>query len=119
MGELFLIAVLKRLCDFDYALFYVATIYKVFYFDAAQIAESSTGTISALPAPGELSEALSFNYLLLFAPFLFFGFGYAVHVLLENKSRLKYLFVSLVLLVTFLLDFLFRWHGCNSKIYLF
>jgi hypothetical protein len=87
-------------------LFYVATIYKVFYFDAAQIAASSTGSISALPAPGELSEALSFNYLLLFAPFLFFGFGYAVHVLLENKSRLKYLFVFLVLLVTFLLDFL-------------
>jgi peptidoglycan hydrolase CwlO-like protein len=87
-------------------LFYVATIYKVFYFNAVQIAESSTGTISALPAPGELSEALSYNYLLLFAPFLFFGFGYAVHVLLENKSRLKYLFVSLVLLVTFLLDFL-------------
>jgi hypothetical protein len=87
-------------------LFYVATIYKVFYFDAVQIAESSTGTISALPAPGEMSEALSYNYLLLFAPFLFFGFGYAVHVLLENKSRLKYVYVSLVLLVTFVLDFL-------------
>lgn len=87
-------------------LFYVATIYKVFYFDAIQIAESSNGTISALPAPGELSDALSFNYLLLFAPFLFFAFGFALHVLLELRSKLKYLYVALVLAVTFCLDFL-------------
>jgi hypothetical protein len=98
-------------------LFYVATIYKVFYFDATSIAESSNGTISALPASGEMTEALTFNYLLLFAPFLFFGFGYAVHVLLELKSKIKYLYIALVLSVTFILDFLmaYKIHKSTSE----
>ena len=97
-------------------LFYVATIYKAFYFEATTVAEGSDGIISALPAPGELSDALSYNYLLLFAPFLFFGFGYAVHVLLELKSKLKYVYVFLVLAVTFILDFLlaFKIHKINA-----
>lgn len=97
-------------------LFYVSTIYKAFYFEATTIAESSDGIISALPAPGELSEALSSNYLLLFAPFLFFGFGYAVHVLLDARSKIKYIWVFLVLLVTFILDFLlaYKIHKINA-----
>jgi peptidoglycan hydrolase CwlO-like protein len=98
-------------------LFYVATIYKVFYFSPEQIAENSNGTISALPAPGEMSEALSYNYLLLFAPFLFFAFGYAIHVLLDLKTRWKYVYVLLVIAITFILDFLmaFKIHDNTSK----
>lgn len=98
-------------------LFYVATIYKVFYFSAEQIAENSNGTISALPAPGEMSEALSYNYLLLFAPFLFFAFGYAIHVLLDLKSKWKYVYVLMVITITFMLDFLmaFKIHDSTSK----
>ena len=98
-------------------LFYVATIYKVFYFSPEQISENSNGTISALPAPGEMSEALSYNYLLLFAPFLFFAFGYAIHVLLDLKSKWKYVYVLMVITITFMLDFLmaFKIHDNTSK----
>jgi hypothetical protein len=85
-------------------LFYVATTFKVFYVNAESVADE--GGVSALPSPNELSEALSYNPLLLFAPFIFFGFGYAIHELLEKKSNVKYLYVTLVLLVTFFLDFL-------------
>lgn len=90
-------------------LFYVSTVFKVFYFDAAAIAQNfanGTGTINALPSPGEMNMALKHNYLLLFAPFIFYAFGYAIHIVMERKSALKYLFVLFIVLVAFTLDFL-------------
>jgi hypothetical protein len=90
-------------------LFYVSTVFKVFYFDAASIAKAfadGTGSINALPSPGEMNMALKHNYLLLFAPFIFYAFGYALHIVLENKNKIKYLYATLIISVTFILDFL-------------
>ncbi|MEJ0033855.1 MAG: hypothetical protein WDO15_27530 [Bacteroidota bacterium] len=50
--------------------------------------------------------ALQFNYLLLVVPFVFFAFGWAFHVILESKTKLKTVYLSALIGVTFIVDFL-------------
>ena len=38
------------------------------------------------------------------APFAFFGFGYALHILFESPKKIKYLWITLLVAMTFLLD---------------
>ena len=59
-----------------------------------------------MPGPGELSAALQFNYLLFVVPFVFFAFGWAFHVILESKHKLKTVYLSALIGVTFIVDFL-------------
>jgi hypothetical protein len=92
-------------------LFYVATVYKALFIDLGQLAEQMSdpgGLIGAgaLPGPQEMWEAMRYNIVVIFAPFIFYGFGYALHVILEQKSKWKYLAVLLIVAVTFVLDFL-------------
>ena len=92
-------------------LFYVATVYKALFIDLGQLAEQMSdpgGLIGAgaLPGPQEMWEAMRYNIVVIFAPFIFYGFGYALHVILEQKSKWKYLSVLLIVAVTFVLDFL-------------
>lgn len=90
-------------------LFYVATVYKGLFVDVADIARiiGETGKLpSGLPDPEEMWIALSNNIVVIFAPFIFYAFGYAVHVFLEQKSKTKYIWIALVILITFILDFL-------------
>jgi hypothetical protein len=89
--------------------FYVSAAYKALYVDfeaiANRLAEGlSTGSI--MPGPSELAEALSYNYLLFLVPFVFFAFGWAFHVILEMKQKTKYIFLSMLIAVTFVVDFL-------------
>ena len=89
--------------------FYVSATYKALYVDFEGIAESisqGAGTGSIMPGAYELMEAMSFNVMLVLVPFVFYAFGWAFHVLLEMKSKLKFLFLSLLVAVTFTVDFL-------------
>lgn len=89
--------------------FYVSATYKALYVDFEGIAESiaaGEGTGSIMPGPYELAEALQYNYLLFVVPFVFYAFGWAFHVLLELKSKMKAVYVSMLIAVTFTVDFL-------------
>lgn len=89
--------------------FYVSAAYKALYTDFEQIATGMAqgiGTRSIMPSPYELSEALRFNYLLLLVPFVFYGFGWAFHIILDMKNKLKILYLAILLIFTFTVDFL-------------
>ncbi len=103
--NLFILAMLSIYLFF----FYVSATYKALYVDFEGIASSiaaGEGTGSIMPGAYELAEALQFNYLLFVVPFVFYAFGWAFHVLLELKSKAKYAFVSMLIAVTFTVDFL-------------
>ncbi len=89
--------------------FYVSVAYKALYVDfegiASRIAEGlSTGSI--MPQPYELAEAIRYNYLLFLVPFVFYAFGWAFHVLIDMKHKAKTVFVSLLIVITFVVDLL-------------
>jgi len=89
-------------------LFYVAVVYKALIMKGDEIAQQllqGEWGINVLPSWQEASHAMVSNPMIIFAPFVFFGFGYAVHLLLGVKDKFKYLWVSLVLIVTFALDY--------------
>jgi len=89
--------------------FYVSATYKALYVDFEGIAEAlaaGEGTGSIMPGPAELSAALQFNYLLFVVPFVFFAFGWAFHVILESKHKLKNVYLGGLITVTFIVDFL-------------
>jgi hypothetical protein len=89
--------------------FYVSATYKALYVDFEGIAESiaaGEGTGSIMPGPYELGQALQYNYLLLVVPFVFYAFGWAFHILLELKNQFKFVFLGLLIAVTFTVDFL-------------
>ena len=89
--------------------FYISAAYKALYVDFEGIAEriaNGEGTGSIMPGAYELIEALQFNYLLLLVPVVFYAFGWAFHILLEAKHRFRAVFISLIVAVTFLVDFL-------------
>lgn len=89
-------------------LFYVSAIYKALYLDIDKIAQSFadglTTSISVFPEPAEINSALRNNLVVIFAPFIFYAFGYALHIFLEYKSKIKYLYISLIILITLALD---------------
>jgi hypothetical protein len=89
--------------------FYVSAAFKALYVDFEGIAEriaQGEGTGSIMPGAAELAEALQYNYLLFVVPFVFYAFGWAFHILLELKHQAKYVFLSLLIAVTFVVDFL-------------
>ena len=89
--------------------FYVSATYKALYVDFEGIAESiaaGEGTGSIMPGPYELGQALQYNYLLFVVPFVFYAFGWAFHVLLELKNQFKFVFLGMLIAVTFTVDFL-------------
>jgi hypothetical protein len=89
--------------------FYVSATFKALYVDFEGIAESlakGEGTGSIMPGTYELAEALQYNYLLFVVPFVFYAFGWAFHILLELNSKAKYVYISLLIAVTFAVDFL-------------
>ncbi len=88
-------------------LFYVSAIYKALYLNIDTIAEnfaSGISSISVFPEPTEINIALKNNLVVVFAPFVFYAFGYALHLFLDLKSKIKYLYVTLVIAVTLALD---------------
>lgn len=90
--------------------FYVSTAYKALYVDFEKVADGiaqGLGTGSVMPGPYELAEALQYNYLLFLVPFVFYAFGWAFHILLELKHKMRIVFLSLLIAVTFTVDFLF------------
>jgi hypothetical protein len=89
--------------------FYVSAAYKALYVDFEGIAENiaqGMGMGSIMPGPYELSEALSYNFLLFLVPFVFYAFGWAFHVILEMKHKARIFFLGLLIAVTFTVDFL-------------
>ena len=84
--------------------FYVSATYKALYIDFEKVADNiaqGIGTGGVLPGPYELAEAL-----LLVIPFVFYAFGWAFHILLELKHKAKIAFISLLIALTFFVDFL-------------
>jgi len=51
-------------------------------------------------------EAIRYNYMLFLVPFVFYAFGWAFHVLLELKNKYKFIFLGMLIAVTFTVDFL-------------
>lgn len=89
--------------------FYVSAAYKALYVDFEAIADNiarGIGTGSIMPGPYELSEAISYNFLLFLVPFIFYAFGWAFHVILDMSQKVKYVFLGLLIAVTFTVDFL-------------
>ncbi|MBN1116538.1 MAG: hypothetical protein JXA77_05020 [Bacteroidales bacterium] len=89
--------------------FYVSAAYKALYTDLEGIAEQliETGSIgSIMPQPYELSEAIRYNFLLFLVPFVFYAFGWAFHIMLEIEKKIKFLYIGLLIAVTFTVDFL-------------
>jgi hypothetical protein len=89
--------------------FYVSAAFKALYVDFEAIAEGiaeGTGVGSIMPQSYELIEALKFNFLLVLVPFVFYAFGWAFHVLLELKGNVKFVYLSFLIGVTFVVDFL-------------
>jgi len=89
--------------------FYISAAYKALYVDFEGIAEriaNGEGTGSIMPGAYELIEALQFNYLLLLVPVVFYAFGWAFHILLEVKNKFRIVFISLLIVVTFIVDLL-------------
>ncbi len=87
--------------------FYISAAYKALYTDLEKIATNiaeGIGTGSILPSPYELTEAIRYNYLLFLIPFVFYAFGWAFHIILELKHKLKFLFLSLLIVLTFIVD---------------
>src|SRR5258705_8270800 len=103
--NLFLLAMLSVYLFF----FYVSATFKALYVDFEGIAERiarGEGTGSIMPGAYELAEAIQYNYLLFVVPFVFYAFGWAFHIILEMKSNIKFIFLSLLIAVTFAVDFL-------------
>ncbi|HEY8937385.1 MAG TPA: hypothetical protein VIM65_19300 [Cyclobacteriaceae bacterium] len=103
--NLFLLAMLSVYLFF----FYVSATYKALYIDFEGIAEKiakGEGTGSIMPGAYELVEAIQYNYLLFLLPFVFYAFGWAFHILLEMNSKIKYVFLTMLIAVTFTVDFL-------------
>jgi len=89
--------------------FYVSAAFKALYVDFEGIAESiaqGAGTGSIMPQPAELIEAIRYNYLLFLVPFVFYAFGWAFHIMLDIEKKIKYLYIGLLIAVTFMVDFL-------------
>lgn len=89
--------------------FYVSAAYKALYTDFEAIADKiaqGIGTGSIMPGPYELNEAISYNFLLFLVPFIFYAFGWAFHVILDMSHKVKYIFMGLLIGVTFTVDFL-------------
>lgn len=89
--------------------FYISAAYKALYVDFEQIADNiaqGIGMGSIMPGPYELSEAISYNFLLFLVPFIFYAFGWAFHVILEMTQKAKYVFLGALIAVTFTVDFL-------------
>ncbi len=89
--------------------FYVSAAYKALYVDFEEIADNiaqGIGTGSIMPGPYELGEAIAYNFLLFLVPFIFYAFGWAFHVILEMSHKAKLVFLSLLIAVTFTVDFL-------------
>jgi hypothetical protein len=104
-ANLFLLVMLSVYLFF----FYVSATYKALYVDFEGIADSiaqGAGTGSIMPGAYELAEAIRFNFLLFLVPFVFYAFGWAFHILLELKTTSKYVFLSLLIGVTFTVDLL-------------
>src|SRR5258706_392540 len=103
--NLFLLAMLSVYLFF----FYVSATFKALYVDFEGIAERiarGEGTGSIMPGAYELAEALQYNYLLFVVPFVFYAFGWAFHIILEMKDKVKFFFLSMLIAVTFPVDFL-------------
>ncbi len=89
--------------------FYVSATYKALYVDFEGLAErlaQGEGTGSIMPGPAELAAALEYNYLLFVVPFVFYAFGWAFHVTLEMQNKFKLVYLSMLISVTFVVDFL-------------
>ncbi len=89
--------------------FYVSAAYKALYVDFEAIAENiaqGMGTGSIMPGPYELGEALSYNFLLFLVPFVFYAFGWAFHIILELNHKAKFVFLGMLIAVTFTVDLL-------------
>jgi cation transport ATPase len=89
--------------------FYISAAYKALYVDFEGIAEkiaNGEGTGSIMPGAYELVDALQYNYLLLLVPVVFYAFGWAFHILLELKHKMKVVFISMLIAVTFTVDYL-------------
>lgn len=89
--------------------FYVSAGFKALYVDFEAVAEGiaeGRGTGSIMPNAAELSEAIQFNFMLILIPFVFYAFGWAFHVLLEIKGNKRYILLSGLISVTFVVDFL-------------
>jgi hypothetical protein len=88
--------------------FYVSTTHSALFQSGESSGASGENTLrfifNAIFNPNVYSEAGGAIWFLIFAPFVFYAFGFAIHSLYESDSKSKWWGVTAVLLITFVLD---------------
>ena len=101
-------SVILSAVSFFLAFYYVYVLQKVFNKGLREVVHDMTQSppipLLGLPTWKQLVAIISGQPILLLGAFIFFGFGYSIHILSEKKSRLKYVGVTGVLLITLLFD---------------
>ncbi len=85
--------------------FYTSITHNAFYgIDVTALINGDKVSLGIFPNFKDLMYALSENYMLIVAPFVFFGFGLALHIFLEMENKMKYLAIIAISILTLLLD---------------
>lgn len=101
-------SVILSAVSFFLAFYYVYVLHKVFNKGLREVVFDMTQNppipMLGLPTWKQLTEIISGQPILLLGAFIFFGFGYSIHILLEKKSNLKFVGIIGVLLITLIFD---------------
>lgn len=97
--QFWLSAVILLFVTFYLFLFYVATVYKVFNTDLNQIIAEGKTVVNVFPSGSDLIKGFTTNPMYIFVPFIFFAFGYALHINETISNKLKISKRSALLLI--------------------
>ena len=85
--------------------FYTSVAHSAFYgLDPMALVNGDRLSVPILPNFQDLVKALRTNYMLIVIPSVFFGFGVVLHILFGIKGKIKFLYLFLLILVTFVAD---------------
>lgn len=88
--------------------FYVSTTYSALFQSGQSTDFAGRDTLrfifNSIFNPNVYSEAGGALWFLVFAPFVFYAFGFAIHSMYESENRKKWLGIGFVLALTFVLD---------------
>ena len=92
-------------------LFYVSAIHSAFFRNiSVEIKKMNQGldnaniVLNSIFNPNALFDAGNEIYILLLAPFLFFGFGFSTHIINESENKNKNMLIAAIIFITFISD---------------
>jgi hypothetical protein len=88
--------------------FYVSTTHAALFESGQSAADNTNNALkyifNAIFNPNVYSEAGGAIWFLIFAPFVFYAFGFAIHSIYESESKRRWLSIGVILTITFVLD---------------